>query len=1042
MSSNEQNGINNKNGPLGLKYPKGFLSSLPILLSRPAPFAPIRALTAAQFAEIQKLYSFSDEDQLGDSTLFPFLHGIEGNNLSQNTFFANAARSLAPVYAHPLLPPVNPVPTIPKYRGLIWVRADELDDPQVVNGTSPGLGIERDSDDDDDMYSDDEDNENELNDSNNYWDRSMLDRETNGTNPNGIPIPSGRAARSPSTSTSTMSYSSSSDAANSSASTAPTSLPPSPSSFQCTSTPFSTVHSCQLTSSLKAQELLVTCPDGPCFAPPRVPDGISLRNFGIQVPVYATLSDVVVYAPSGMTRSAFALAERFKHAIEAKARERERTSKGEVVHYNVFVVTDHFSEFEVNYPHLVAWDSKGIPSNWNDFAIREREEICNLTQATEVCDGLWLGNSNDVPNYQNALLGADPFDNVGLSNPQGFDICIECCDNVHFPTPKELESVEDHIKLLDELWVSRWRQDFPDAAPETHPPVRSPPSANHILHLAFPSSPPVNQATVHQLLTFINFLQGLLYPEPAQATAPVPSSPTPIYSVSPVSYNSSSIFSSGSSPNSVNFPTSYDTRNASPNGLGRTIKLTRKCKILLYSSDGYTETSILALCLLMAPKPPHYHSQHPPAHSVFNGSMPPIDGATTPQPALERSASETLAMKTFTPSGNATTGMSLPEAYLELQIAKGRSFYVYPSDLDLLKRIESRLYTPSRSNPAKERGRGRDIMNRGVTIDSSGSNDAPNQPTGGFSKWKWSTWGSRASFSIPAPPAEEDEAPQSSSGASAMIIPSLSSSTPSASIISGSSGRMNAATNGIGGPKRRARASTSPMPHVWTDHWAWFSDPRFDGSFPSRVLPFLYLGNLAHASNAYMLHALGITHVVSVGECALIPPQSNCSQAAEYRFSYGGKVLGAGPGSLWIEEREGRIKVLDIKGVSDDGIDSLRPRFREVCDWIDAARQEGGKVLVHCRVGVSRSATVTIAYVMKHLGLSLVDAYLLVRSRRLSVLIQPNLRLLFNLSSWEVELARERAEADPNAINSFLSGWLSWPYLAREVHVLNEKYIQ
>jgi len=69
----------------------------------------------------------------------------------------------------------------------------------------------------------------------------------------------------------------------------------------------------------------------------------------------------------------------------------------------------------------------------------------------------------------------------------------------------------------------------------------------------------------------------------------------------------------------------------------------------------------------------------------------------------------------------------------------------------------------------------------------------------------------------------------------------------------------------------------------------------------------------AHASNAYMLHALGITHVVSVGECALVPPQSNCSQAAEYRFSYGGKALGAGPGSLWIEEREGRIKVLDIK---------------------------------------------------------------------------------------------------------------------------------
>ena len=47
---------------------------------------------------------------------------------------------------------------------------------------------------------------------------------------------------------------------------------------------------------------------------------------------------------------------------------------------------------------------------------------------------------------------------------------------------------------------------------------------------------------------------------------------------------------------------------------------------------------------------------------------------------------------------------------------------------------------------------------------------------------------------------------------------------------------------------------------------------------------------------------------------------------------------------------------------------------------------------------------------MKHLSLPLVDAYLIVRSRRLSVLIQPNMRLLYNLLGWEVKLARERAE--------------------------------
>lgn len=53
-------------------------------------------------------------------------------------------------------------------------------------------------------------------------------------------------------------------------------------------------------------------------------------------------------------------------------------------------ITDTFSEFETNFSHLVAWDSKGSPVNYVDFSIRERVEMCNLTQATEVCDGVWV----------------------------------------------------------------------------------------------------------------------------------------------------------------------------------------------------------------------------------------------------------------------------------------------------------------------------------------------------------------------------------------------------------------------------------------------------------------------------------------------------------------------------------------------------------------------------------------------------------------------------------------------------------------------------
>lgn len=51
------------------------------------------------------------------------------------------------------------------------------------------------------------------------------------------------------------------------------------------------------------------------------------------------------------------------------------------------------------------------------------------------------------------------------------------------------------------------------------------------------------------------------------------------------------------------------------------------------------------------------------------------------------------------------------------------------------------------------------------------------------------------------------------------------------------------------------------------------------------------------------------------------------------------------------------------------------------------------------------------------------------------------MRLLYNLVGWEAELAKVRARKEgsekvpPN-------GRLSWPCLAREVHRLNERYLQ
>ncbi|KAF9977992.1 tyrosine/serine/threonine protein phosphatase pps1 [Actinomortierella ambigua] len=182
--------------------------------------------------------------------------------------------------------------------------------------------------------------------------------------------------------------------------------------------------------------------------------------------------------------------------------------------------------------------------------------------------------------------------------------------------------------------------------------------------------------------------------------------------------------------------------------------------------------------------------------------------------------------------------------------------------------------------------------------------------------------------------------------------------------------------------------------------YGWFYHQEFEGSFPSRILPFLYLGNLAHASNPGLLETLGIRHVLSVGE-----------------------VTGLGHP----DDGTGlTVKLVD--DMYDNGIHSLWGHLEQCVYFIEMARRNQSRVLIHCRVGVSRSATIVIAYLMAFYGLSLVDAYLTVRARRLSVIIQPNLLFMYELLQWDQRL-RGRFDA------------LGWTGIAREIHALNMYFI-
>ncbi|XP_055376796.1 dual specificity protein phosphatase 18-like [Condylostylus longicornis] len=85
----------------------------------------------------------------------------------------------------------------------------------------------------------------------------------------------------------------------------------------------------------------------------------------------------------------------------------------------------------------------------------------------------------------------------------------------------------------------------------------------------------------------------------------------------------------------------------------------------------------------------------------------------------------------------------------------------------------------------------------------------------------------------------------------------------------------------------------------------------------------------------------------------------------------------------------------------------LKTYFDEVADLIEEVRQTNGKSLVHCVAGVSRSASLCIAYLIKHMKMSLRDAYLHVKNARPQ--IRPNLGFFQQLLEYEEELRGEKS---------------------------------
>ncbi|XP_035027955.2 dual specificity protein phosphatase family protein [Hippoglossus stenolepis] len=146
------------------------------------------------------------------------------------------------------------------------------------------------------------------------------------------------------------------------------------------------------------------------------------------------------------------------------------------------------------------------------------------------------------------------------------------------------------------------------------------------------------------------------------------------------------------------------------------------------------------------------------------------------------------------------------------------------------------------------------------------------------------------------------------------------------------------------------------------------------------VWPNLYIGNVAVAQNRKTLHKLGITHVLNT---------------AHYK-----------QGSIGDQSFYGNTCVYFGIPAEDSEQFDLSQHFRPAADFIHKAlKSKDGKVLVHCIMGVSRSASLVLVYLMLRQRLPLRDALRQVVQKRA---IYPNRNFLSLLLKLDDQLMFKR----------------------------------
>ena len=150
-------------------------------------------------------------------------------------------------------------------------------------------------------------------------------------------------------------------------------------------------------------------------------------------------------------------------------------------------------------------------------------------------------------------------------------------------------------------------------------------------------------------------------------------------------------------------------------------------------------------------------------------------------------------------------------------------------------------------------------------------------------------------------------------------------------------------------------------------------------SHPSQILNWMFLGNFKNANNLDEIRKFKIKYILN---CAIEVEVKNIPKDIKYYHI----------------------------SLTDSNTTDITQYFEQAFNLIELARKKRERILIHCKLGISRSASIIIGYLIKYMGYTTSSALAFLRTKRPRV--NPNPGFISQLNSYEKSIKKRQRKSN------------------------------